>query len=1117
MNHKPGPFPFVYSQIALLMLSLTVVGRPVYAESNEAPAVLQFARKYQQEQIDIPQYKPSGKVSRPQRKNVPLAHKNPVKVPVENESLLAKQERRQLLQLQNSITQKEREITTQSLTIQKLEKQLSVLQQTAHKAATAATAAPAASPHDVQMVQKMVESLYRTLTLRPASDTLAENLKQANQQAAKARLAEAAMQEQQKELKSQLTRLQDQLAALKNNRVQMTTEHEASLTDKLEKLNTQNQRLESDLVASREKVSQASEQVRQLELSMRKLESEKKQYADDNKRLMLQISDHSSAIQTLESVKKQQNKLQDELATRQQQLTQLEKEKQQLQQQLAAAPTPAQLADSQQKLKALQEKLDVSQAKQVAMQSEMQQLQQKLQTNLLSKEENSAAIAAQLKALQDKLASAQLQQTAMQAQKEKLQQQLDHAPTPAQLVESQQKVKSLQDELAANTLLLQKKEMSASEQIKASNADLMAEKKSAEQKLKALQTKLDAMQAQQTALLTEKQQLQQKLQTNLLSKEENSAAIAAQLKALQDKLSTTQLQQTALQAQKEKLQQQLDQAPTPAQLAESQQKVKSLQDELAANTLLLQKKEMSASEQIKASNADLMAEKKSAEQKLKALQTKLDAMQAQQTALLTEKQQLQNDLKGNAQTSAALNAQTKELQDKLAMAQQQHKALVAENEKLQHQLNNLPTAAQLAESQKKTQALQAQLDSAILLQKNKSSVSEQDKTRNAALMAEKNAAEDKVKTLQKELSVAQAQQTALQTEKQQLQQKLQSNATVVAQLKELQDKLVAAQQQQNITQSEKEKLQHQLDNMPSEGQLADSQLKIKALQGQLDAALLLQKKTTVASVDAAKNGESTITAQYKAAEDKIKQLQAELDAAQVQLTQATKQNVSQKVKTLPEITSETLKKKSTREAYAIGLSLGSEILQLQAENRNWASTDTDKPSVLAGIIDSFQGKEKLSPIELQKSLMNISERVASGREKFMSDLDKSTKKFIAAFTKQKNVKKSTSGFWYRVGYEGDTPIPAGAVIDVVVKESLTNGKVIEDMDAKGIVLTQPISAFPPVFREALSKLKNHGSITIVVPPALAYGDKGYPPKIPPNATMVYDLRISEVYPEQAKK
>ncbi|WP_446717716.1 FKBP-type peptidyl-prolyl cis-trans isomerase [Erwinia sp. OLCASP19] len=41
-------------------------------------------------------------------------------------------------------------------------------------------------------------------------------------------------------------------------------------------------------------------------------------------------------------------------------------------------------------------------------------------------------------------------------------------------------------------------------------------------------------------------------------------------------------------------------------------------------------------------------------------------------------------------------------------------------------------------------------------------------------------------------------------------------------------------------------------------------------------------------------------------------------------------------------------------------------------------------------------------------------------------------------------------------------------------------------------------------------LKNHGSLTMVVPPVLAYGDEGYPPQIPPGATMVYTVRIRDI-------
>ncbi|HHV3846412.1 FKBP-type peptidyl-prolyl cis-trans isomerase, partial [Klebsiella pneumoniae] len=108
------------------------------------------------------------------------------------------------------------------------------------------------------------------------------------------------------------------------------------------------------------------------------------------------------------------------------------------------------------------------------------------------------------------------------------------------------------------------------------------------------------------------------------------------------------------------------------------------------------------------------------------------------------------------------------------------------------------------------------------------------------------------------------------------------------------------------------------------------------------------------------------------------------------------------------------------------------------------------------------------------------------------------------------------GVYSRVDYPGKGKISGNDLVTVVIKEMLTDGTVINDMEAKDQALTQKLDAYPPVFREPLKRLQNHGSVTLVVPPEKAYGSKGLPPKIPPGATMVYSVRIVDSQPEPAK-
>lgn len=206
------------------------------------------------------------------------------------------------------------------------------------------------------------------------------------------------------------------------------------------------------------------------------------------------------------------------------------------------------------------------------------------------------------------------------------------------------------------------------------------------------------------------------------------------------------------------------------------------------------------------------------------------------------------------------------------------------------------------------------------------------------------------------------------------------------------------------------------------------------------------------------------------------------------------------------MTPEQLKDEQMRRSYAAGSALGKDIQGLVSERQSWG-VPIEWDGLLAGVIDSISGHLLLPAVELNRLSAQADAAAITAREKWVNAQQRRDGDYLGQFSKQKGVKQSTMGFWYRVDYAGEGELTKDAVIDVVVKETLTDGTVIQDMALSGKVLSQPLSKYPPLFREAIGHLRNHGSLTMVVPPDLAYGETGYPPQVPPNATMVYELRI----------
>lgn len=440
--------------------------------------------------------------------------------------------------------------------------------------------------------------------------------------------------------------------------------------------------------------------------------------------------------------------------------------------------------------------------------------------------------------------------------------------------------------------------------------------------------------------------------------------------------------------------------------------------------------------------------------KIKELQVALTAATAKNEALIKKESTAQNTIL--QQSQAAALQQIQQLTSQLQQAEAENKRLSASLTALNTDKQTLATRLAAME---KTQ--QAAPDHAKALAADKQSLT----TRLAVMEKEKQTALDQVK--------------ALNADKQ-----------------SLTNRLAAAEKTQQTA----------LDQVKALN--ADKQSLVNRLAA-AEKAPLSRADAAVAAKDEPPETAAIVAAYRLQADKDNAQLRMKEDEIQLLRTQLATQPRNSSGKTAAKLSAP-----GEQQAYAIGASMGTEALNVLTTRRT-QGINVDADLVLQGIEDAFSGQLRLEEQERNQALFDISQQVFQNLNKIEQKNISAGKKYQQAFARKKDV-VFKEGVYSRIDYPGKGKISGNDLVTVVIKEMLTDGTVINDMEAKDQALTQKLDAYPPVFRGPLKRLQNHGSVTLVVPPDKAYGSKGLPPKIPPGATMVYSVRIVDSQPAPTK-
>ncbi|SWY98692.1 peptidyl-prolyl cis-trans isomerase, FKBP-type domain [Klebsiella pneumoniae] len=591
----------------------------------------------------------------------------------------------------------------------------------------------------------------------------------------------------------------------------------------------------------------------------------------------------------------------------------------------------------------------------------------------------------------------------------------------------------------------------------------------------------------QQAAIAQKDKLIQQLKKQLAATPQTDTAGANEQAALNKRINELQVALSAATAEKEALikkagvvqnnnlqqsqaaaRQQIQQLTTQIQQAEAENKRLSAsfttlnKDKHALMTQLAaaEKEKQAALEQVKALNADkqpLMTRLAAAEKEKQAVLEQVKALNADKQSLTIRLAAAEKAQQAALDQAKALNADKQPLATRLAAAEKEKQAVLEQVKALNADKQSLTIRLAAAEK-----AQQAALDQAKALNADKQPLA----TRLAAAEKEKQAVLEQVK--------------ALNADKQSL--------TI---------RLAAAEKTQQAALDQVKALNADKQSLSTRLAAAD-----KAPHGPAnDAAAPKNEPPEMAAIVAAYR----LQADKDNAQLRMKEDEIELLRTQLSVQSKTRSGESAAAK---------LSASGEQQAYAIGASMGSEALNVLTTRRTQGVT-VDAGLVLQGIEDAFRGQLRLGEQERNKALFDVSQQVYQNLNKIEQKNISAGKKYQQAFARKKDV-VFKEGVYSRVDYLGKGKISGNDLVTVVIKEMLTDGTVINDMEAKDQALTQKLDAYPPVFREPLKRLQNHGSVTLVVPPEKAYGSKGLPPKIPPGATMVYSVRIVDSQPEPAK-
>lgn len=194
-------------------------------------------------------------------------------------------------------------------------------------------------------------------------------------------------------------------------------------------------------------------------------------------------------------------------------------------------------------------------------------------------------------------------------------------------------------------------------------------------------------------------------------------------------------------------------------------------------------------------------------------------------------------------------------------------------------------------------------------------------------------------------------------------------------------------------------------------------------------------------------------------------------------------------------------------SYALGANAG--------ENFKGVGIDINQDLFMQGLRDALEGKNQFSREEMEQIFNVLNQKIQEAQNKEVGVEKAKGEAFLAENKTKEGVIETPSGLQYKVVKMGTGPKPTATDrVKVHYHGTTLDGQVFDSSVQRGETITFGLNQVISGWTEGVQLMPVGSKFIFYIPSDLAYGDRGAGGAIKPGSTLIFEVELFDINPQE---